>query len=66
MNIVTAVLGFFKSLFDYFRDKRLVDAGRNEAILEGEKKKDEITNDINIAKSDNELRNKTRSKYTKK
>jgi hypothetical protein len=66
MGILTTVLGFFKSLLDYFRDKRLVDAGRNEAILEGEKKADEITNDINIAKSDDSVRKSTKSKYTKK
>jgi hypothetical protein len=68
MNILTIlgnIAGLFKSIIGYFRDKKLIDAGKAEAELEGRKELDAKVTDIKSAINDDSLRNKTRAKYKK-
>jgi hypothetical protein len=68
MNILTIlgnIAGLFKSIIGYFRDKRLKDAGRDEAILQGKEKQDAIVRNIAAKRRDNSVRERTKSKYTR-
>jgi hypothetical protein len=64
MNILATVLGFFKSLFNYLNNKKLIDAGKAEAELEGRKEIEATKAKIDSARNNNEIRIKTRKKYT--
>lgn len=51
------------NIVGYFRDKRLIEAGKNEAELESKVETDKITNAIDTARADDKLRKSTRKKY---
>ena len=62
-NILTTVLGFFKSLFTYLNNKKLMDAGKADAELEGRKEMDAKVTDIANARADDSVRKSTKTKY---
>ena len=62
-KLLSALTSLVANITGYFRDRQLIEAGKNEAELEAKNEADKIGDAIDNARADNKLRNATREKY---
>lgn len=62
-KLVQSLSSLVANIVGYFRDRQLIEAGKNEAELEAKNEADKIGNAIDIARADTKLRDATREKY---
>lgn len=65
-SLISSLASLWGKLLDYFKEKRLIQAGRDEAVLEGKEHAEKLADDIKHAQSDDGVRLSTRKKYTRK
>lgn len=66
LKLLAPIISLFNSIVNYFRERRLIDLGKQEAELEARKEIDEIIADVDTARHNDSVRKSIRSKYTKK
>ena len=62
-KLLSALTSLVANITGYFRDRRLIEAGKNEAELEAKNEADKIGDAIDNARADTKLRDATREKY---
>ena len=62
-KLVQSLSSLVANIVGYFRDRQLIEAGKNEAELEAKNEADKIGDAIDNARADDKLRNATREKY---
>ena len=65
LKLIAPLISLFNSIVNYFRERRLIEFGKQEAELEGRKEIDEIIADVDTARHDDSVRVRTRQKYTR-
>ena len=62
-KLLQSLSSLVANIVGYFRDRQLIEAGKNEAELEAKNEADKIGDAIDNARADDKLRNATREKY---
>ncbi len=62
-KLLSALTSLVANIVGYFRDRQLIEAGKNEAELEAKNEADKIGDAIDHARADTKLRDATRAKY---
>lgn len=62
-KLLSALTSLVANLVGFFRDRQLIEAGKNEAELEAKNEAYKIGNAIDNARADDKLRDATREKY---
>lgn len=65
-SLINSLASLWGKLLDYFKSKRLIQAGHDEAVLEGEKHAEKLADDIKRAQLDDSVRVSVRKKYSRK
>lgn len=65
LALLKGLVTLVTSIAQYMRDKKLIDAGVAQAVLEGLEDANKAIADIKHAQSDDSVRVATRKKYTK-
>ena len=62
-KLLSALTSLVANITGYFRDRQLIETGKNEAELEAKNEADKIGDAIDNARADAKLRSATREKY---
>ena len=62
-KLLQSLSSLVANIVGYFRDRQLIEAGKNEAELEAKNEADKIGDAIDNARADTKLRDATREKY---
>ena len=62
-KLLQSLSSLVANIVGYFRDRQLIEAGKNEAELEAKNEADKIGDAIDNARADDKLRDATREKY---
>lgn len=62
-KLLQSLFSLGASIASFFRDRQLIEAGKNEAELEAKNEADKIGDAIDNARADTKLRDATREKY---
>jgi len=62
-KLTQSITSLVANIVGYFRDMRLIDAGKNEAELEAKHEADKIGDAVDNARANDKLRDATREKY---
>ena len=62
-KLLQSLSSLVANIVGYFRDRQLIEAGKNEAELEAKNEADKIGDAIDNARADAKLRDATRAKY---